>query len=311
MSVSFRIIYHGQCLDGVSSAALLADFLNRIGITKIKFQGISYPFSFQWWRNLQPKEHLAILDFRYHPKANIWLDHHESTFTFSDWQKKYRPKFFIFYDSSAPSTTGLLYRFLQTHFSFSLNHSWQSYIEKVDICDSFSFTNYQSIIKPRNLAFKLFLLVKEKKNLEKKLRSLLFRKPIREINRMITKDFFDLQKKFRKLLVKISQISQLTSSTVILDFCPVKNPALVKLLVFFLYPEKKYLWLSWQEKDFYHYRIYLNSIRYSAEENKVHLGLLVNKLHKTGGGHKGVGAGQVKSKEVLMMIKRKILAQLS
>lgn len=311
MNASFKIIYHGECLDGISSAALLAYFLNQIGITKIKFQGVSYPFSLKWWRNLKPKELLAVLDFRYHPKANIWLDHHESTFTFPYWRKQYKPKFFSFYDPSAPSTTGLLYRFLKKNFNFFLNQSWQNYIEKVDICDSFSFSNYQSIVKARNLAFKLFLLLKEKKDLENRLTQLLFRKQITEINQMISKDFSNLQKKIQKLLVKISQSSQLISSVIALDLFPEKNNNLVQILSFFLYPEKKYLWLSWWENGYYHFRIYFNSIRYSIKRSNLHLGLLMQKLFKTGGGHKGVGAGQVKSKEKLMKIKEEILSKIS
>jgi hypothetical protein len=313
MNSRFKIVYHRQCLDGVSSAALLSYFLEKLGVKNITFKGLTYPLDKIWWRQLKIKnKNLAILDFVYHPKANIWVDHHEDPFIFKDWKLNFKPRFFVFYKKEAPSTTGLLFNFLKENFRFNLDEDWINYIKIVDECDSARFKNLSKLFYTRNLGYRLYFLLEEFKFLEKQLLRKLFRTDVYIINK-------EIEPFYKKFLIKLKEAfryfrSNLKTegSIVIFDNMPKKFSSFKQILPFLLHPDKKYLWVSWKEKNFYYFRFYYNSINFNLDKEKINLGLLVKNLVEknpqgvSGGGHKGVGAGELKSKEALEKIKKEL-----
>ena len=307
--MNFKIFYHKNCLDGVSSAALMKNFLNTLGFNKLIFKGLTYPLDKKGWRKLTSKHKIIILDYRYHPQAAIWCDHHKTTFTFHNWEKKYKPKPLFIFDPNAPSATGLLYKFLKKKFNFQVPRDWEKFIKQVDKYDSARF-DIKEALELKSLAAKISIIISENKNLDKFFIQNLFNLETKTIeNLQIVKNFI---KKFKKTLKeKIEQAKK----NIILEnkFFLVwsnnnfKNQFVLKQIVaFYLYPRAKYLFTFWRERNVFQVRVYFNSFYYDKKTLKVHLGELAKKMSKGGGGHKGVGAFQINSLKEIERVKNRL-----
>lgn len=88
------------------------------------------------WLTTSLKSPAAVVDFLYHPQAEVWADHHLTTFVTSEAELDFKNREgpLVVYDSSAGSCAGLLWRHLLTRFSYR-NEFYQPLVqwaEKID-----------------------------------------------------------------------------------------------------------------------------------------------------------------------------------
>jgi hypothetical protein len=105
---------HYPCFDGVVSAVLARNFLEREGWQFRKFVPISYEHQTHWPLT-KLKGPCAVVDFMYHPGVQFWADHHSTTFLNealrAEFQRRKRVRSaWQFLDTRATSCAGLLWR---------------------------------------------------------------------------------------------------------------------------------------------------------------------------------------------------------
>lgn len=78
-----RIYYHND-YDGAASAALVAGWWQQYApqAEEPRLQSVDYQDSF-WQADLPPtgEELVALVDFQFHPRADLWFDHHPTAFS--------------------------------------------------------------------------------------------------------------------------------------------------------------------------------------------------------------------------------------
>ena len=138
-----RIYFHSPCFDGIASAVLAWDCLHATrGWTSPALEPINYDVRTTWLRSplAQPA---AVVDFLYHPTAEVWADHHQTTFlteaAHQDFLARRGP--FIVYDERAGSCAMLLWEHLAT----SLGHRNPAYADLVAWAEKIDAARYGSV----------------------------------------------------------------------------------------------------------------------------------------------------------------------
>lgn len=107
-----HLYFHSPCFDGVVSAALASEYLEKVRrYPEVQLHGVNYHLR-DSWVNSELQRPSAVVDFLYHPSAELWVDHHPTTFlndeARSDYERRRGPD--IFYDNAASSCAILLWR---------------------------------------------------------------------------------------------------------------------------------------------------------------------------------------------------------
>jgi hypothetical protein len=115
MTKSATLYFHSPCFDGVVSAALAWEFLEKHkGWSVDELCPINYTVR-NTWLSGELKRPCAIVDFLYHPSADFWADHHSTTMLTkqaeADYQRR-RPTACLLFDDQATSCASLLFRHL-------------------------------------------------------------------------------------------------------------------------------------------------------------------------------------------------------
>jgi hypothetical protein len=138
-----RIYFHSPCFDGIVSAVLAWDFLEKTeGWVGPLLRSVNYERRGSWLR--EPLEQpAAVVDFLYHPGAQFWADHHLTSFVEADARAHYnaRRDRCLIYDEGADSCAGLLWRRLHTDFG----HRNPRYAELVTWADKIDAARYESV----------------------------------------------------------------------------------------------------------------------------------------------------------------------
>jgi hypothetical protein len=108
---SASIYLHFPCFDGIVSGALAILFLGKWrGWRFDSIHAVNYDLQTSWL-NTRLAGHSCVVDFLYHPNAEVWCDHHTTTFLNSKLQADFaaRPKHLYWYDQDSRSTARLLW----------------------------------------------------------------------------------------------------------------------------------------------------------------------------------------------------------
>src|ERR687894_646492 len=74
------LYFHSPCFDGIVSSVLALDFLEGSQHwTFDQLQPVDYD-SRTNWLSKPPRKPFAVVDFLYHPDAECWADHHQTSF---------------------------------------------------------------------------------------------------------------------------------------------------------------------------------------------------------------------------------------
>src|SRR5690242_19303696 len=115
------LYFHHPCFDGLVSAVVASDFLERCqGWTITGFIPVGYESRAAWLSqtlNVQS----AVVDFIYHPQAAFWADHHSTTFLTPSARRDFEQRStnpYFFYEEHYTSCAKLLCEKLELSFGY-------------------------------------------------------------------------------------------------------------------------------------------------------------------------------------------------
>jgi len=186
--MKLRILYHGNCFDGVSSAAVFSKFY----LAKINSDAdIYYTPTMHRAGNAFEREQFdgdenAIVDFKYCADERLtwWFDHHQSAFLTSEDEAHFRAdrsgKKFL--DTTSKSCAEFIARVAEEKFDFQ-DESLTELIEWAHIIDGALYESPAQCVELRSPALKLMQIIegeKDEKFVEKIIR-VLMKKSLDEI----------------------------------------------------------------------------------------------------------------------------------
>ncbi len=138
-----RIYFHSPCFDGIASAVLAWDCLHAVrGWISPALQPVNYDVRATWLGS--PLEQpAAVVDFLYHPEAEFWADHHETTFLTDSARQHFAARRgpYVVYDERAGSCAMLL----SEHLAKAIGHRNPAYAELVLWAEKIDAARYVSV----------------------------------------------------------------------------------------------------------------------------------------------------------------------
>jgi len=130
------LYFHYPCFDGLISAVLASEFLESHEDWRItEFQPVDYTLR-DTWLSSDLRKPCAIVDFLYHPQAEFWADHHQTSILTAvareDFERR-KQQLRLLFDDRARSCASLLFRSLRrflTHKPYLKEMS--EWAEKID-----------------------------------------------------------------------------------------------------------------------------------------------------------------------------------
>src|ERR1044071_5171658 len=122
---SIRVLYHDNCFDGVSSAAVFSRFYNAKvdPHAQIEYEGLTHKAGQRIDDDQFGQGDNVIVDFKYSstPKLTWWFDHHESAFLSAVDEQHFRSDVSgkKFHDPSFKSCTKFIAHVAERTFGFN------------------------------------------------------------------------------------------------------------------------------------------------------------------------------------------------
>lgn len=248
-----RVLYHDNCFDGASSAALFTAFYRQCIDAQSTFEyvgmnhGPGDVFGANAFREDPAYSHVCV-DFRYSPDARLtwWFDHHQSAFVSTEDENHFynsrNPQHF--YDPTARSCTKFLAESCKKVYNFN-DSSFAELIYWADVIDGAKFDSPQMAVELKEPALKLMMWVEANHHVPAK---------IRFIEDLRTKSLLDIvqsdyvkpaltplmQDHERNLLLMKERLQQ-NQGVVFFDITNDKIRAPNKFIPYYFYPDCHYV----------------------------------------------------------------------
>jgi len=167
--MKLRILYHGNCFDGVSSAAIFTKFYRA----KIDPQiDVAYTPTMHRAGNAFDREQFdgdenAIVDFKYCPDERLtwWFDHHQSAFLSPEDEKHFLADTSgqKFLDTASKSCAEFIARIAKEKYGFE-DESLAELIEWAHIIDGALYDSPAQCVELRSSALKLMQVIEGEKD---------------------------------------------------------------------------------------------------------------------------------------------------
>ena len=177
-----RVLYHDNCFDGVSSAAVFSRFYKgHIDQTaEIEYEGLTHKAGQQISEELFGPDENVIVDFKYCASDRLtwWFDHHESAFLSAADEAHFRRdrSGHKFHDPSYKSCTKFIAHVTRTVFQYPIP-DLDNLIYWADIIDGAQFPDAKTAVELKEPAMRLMLVIEASHSPE------LIHKIIREVQR--------------------------------------------------------------------------------------------------------------------------------
>lgn len=311
-------LYHHDDLDGVSTGAIMLDFLKSKGDNIISFTPLDYHAKLaESWEGFEFKSPFILVDFQYHPQAGWWIDHHASAFKKTEWQAAYRDDEQHHYDPLSPSACGLAARFLERTHGYKLSPIVHELVRVVDVDDAAGYSTLQEALSLDEPYKKIQLLLGDtemKKDHEQymKFREFLVRNlaTMRMEDIVAMPEYQDRLKMLREQRLQadidLQQKAVPRGNVVLVDKGEGHNYA-SRWACYEKFPDMPYsIQIHNRGGEF---KVSIGSNKWSKDQSKVDLGALARNYG--GGGHVGVGALFVKTREEAFRIASEIIEYLN
>lgn len=167
--MNLRILYHGNCFDGVSSAAVFASFYRAKfnANAEITYAPVMHRAGNAFDRELLDGDENAIVDFKYCPDDRLtwWFDHHQSAFLSENDEAHFNAdtsgKKFL--DITSASCAEFIARIAKEKFDFE-DSSLADLIEWAHIIDGAFYESAAQCVELRSPALKLMQLIEGEKD---------------------------------------------------------------------------------------------------------------------------------------------------
>jgi hypothetical protein len=289
----FYIYFHND-FDGIVSAAIFSKFLylkENIAFKDVSFRIVDYDLKNDWL-NTPLEKPCAVLDFLYHPNADWWFDHHESTFikTLEFYNLKYSEK--KYWDTKYLSCPSLMLdHFNKYYFDISeqIRESYSQLIYWCDIIDGARYKSPKELYETKNVYLDInrTLSISSDINYYAQIINAIYMEKLRIFRK--NKIFTDLLKQYteieKKTIKLISPLHVLEGVIVFIDQAKYDLP-FQRYLGYYLFPEAFYRIGIYKKSD--QFSISINYNIWKKEKNNIDLGNLCRKYG--GGGRFDVGA---------------------
>lgn len=301
--MKLRILYHGNCFDGVSSAAIFTKFYQ----SKInKDAQVFYTPTMHRAGNAFDREQFdgdenAIVDFKYCPDERLtwWFDHHQSAFLSESDEKHFLAdtsgKKFL--DTTSKSCAEFIARIAKEKFGFE-DESLAELIEWAHIIDGALYDSPAQCVELRSSALKLMQVIegeKDEKFVEKIIRWL----TEKSLDEIIESE--EIQAKLKPILEQhwntvkiIKENSEYSRGVVKFDLTEYSIEGYNKFIPYYFYPETTYT-VSLTQSAF-RTKISVGSNPWSPRPRLHNIAEICEKYG--GGGHAVVGAVSLKPEDL-------------
>src|SRR5438874_3846539 len=159
-----NVLYHDNCFDGVSSAAVFSRFYKgRFGPgAVIEYEGLTHKAGQEISEDLFGPGENAIVDFKYcaSDKLTWWFDHHQSAFLSAQDEAHFRrdQSGHKFHDPSYKSCTKFIAHVTRTKFQCPMP-DLDDLIYWADIIDGAQFPDAKTAVELKEPAMRLMLVI--------------------------------------------------------------------------------------------------------------------------------------------------------
>ncbi len=301
--MKLRILYHGNCFDGVSSAAIFTKFYQ----SKINADAqVFYTPTMHRAGNAFDREQFdgdenAIVDFKYCPDERLtwWFDHHQSAFLSESDEKHFLAdtgdKKFL--DTTSKSCAEFIARIAKEKFGFE-DESLAELIEWAHIIDGALYDSPAQCVELRSSALKLMQVIegeKDEKFVEKIIRWL----TEKSLDEIVESD--EIQAKLKPILEQhwntveiIKENSEYSRGVVKFDLTEYSIEGYNKFIPYYFHPETTYT-VSLTRSAF-RTKISVGSNPWSPRPRIHNIAEICEKYG--GGGHAVVGAVSLKPEDL-------------
>lgn len=167
--MKLRILYHGNCFDGVSSAAIFTKFyLAKINPgAEVFYTPTMHRAGNAFDREQFDGDENAIVDFKYcaDPRLNWWFDHHQSAFLSPEDEAHFRADTSgqKFLDTTSKSCAEFIARIALEKYDFE-DESLAELIEWAHIIDGALYDSPAQCVELRSSALKLMQVIEGEKD---------------------------------------------------------------------------------------------------------------------------------------------------
>jgi len=167
--MKLRILYHGNCFDGVSSAAIFTKFyLDKVHAdAEVEYTPTMHRAGNAFDREQFDGDENAIVDFKYCPDERLtwWFDHHQSAFLSKEDEQHFLAdtsgKKFL--DTTSKSCAEFIARVAKDEFGFE-DESLAELIEWAHIIDGALYESPAQCVELRSAALKLMQVIEGEKD---------------------------------------------------------------------------------------------------------------------------------------------------
>ena len=247
--MKLRILYHGNCFDGVSSAAIFAKFYQAKidSDAEIVYTPTMHRAGNAFDREQFDGDENAIVDFKYCPDERLtwWFDHHESAFLSEADEQHFLAdtsgKKFL--DAESSSCAEFIARIAREKFGFE-DPSLNELIEWAHIIDGAFYESPAQCVELRSPALKLMQIIEVEKDpafVEKIIRCL----TERSLDEIVESD--EIQAKLKPMLEQhwktvelIKERAKYEGGVVSFDLTDTGVDGYNKFIPYYFYPETTY-----------------------------------------------------------------------
>jgi hypothetical protein len=246
-----RILHHGSCFDGASSAGVFARFFRECVAQEpvdVRFT----PMDHKEAGPAIPPDSLdgdvnACVDFRYTSDARLhwWFDHHASTFQSAADEAHFRADRSgqKFYDPSAKSCTCFLANTLAEKFGFDIS-PLQELLAWAEIIDGALFESAAQAVELQEPALRLMTWVEANRDhaLSERFIADVIAKPLAEIaaSRYVAEPLAGLLNRHQENVETIRRLARLEQGVVFTDLSAEPITSVNKFIVYYLHPGARY-----------------------------------------------------------------------
>ncbi|MFN6962503.1 MAG: phosphoesterase [Pyrinomonadaceae bacterium] len=301
--MKLRILYHGNCFDGVSSAAIFTKFYKA----KVHADAeVAYTPTMHRAGNAFDREQFdgdenAIVDFKYCPDERLtwWFDHHQSAFL----SKEDEAHFLAdrsgkkFLDASSASCAEFIARIAREKFGFD-DRSLSELIEWAHIIDGAFYESPAQCVELRSSALKLMQVIEGEKDpsfVEHIIRSLA-EKTLDDVvaSPEIQAKLEPILEQHWKTVEMIRERSRYERGVVTFDLTDTDIDSYNKFIPYYFFPETTYN-VSLSQSSF-RTKISVGSNPWAPRPRRHNIAELCERYG--GGGHAVVGAVSLKPEEL-------------
>jgi len=315
--MKLRILYHGNCFDGVSSAAIFTKFYKAKidGDAVVSYTPVMHRAGNAFDAGQFDGDENAIVDFKYSPDPRLtwWFDHHQSAFLSETDEQNFLAdtsgKKFL--DTKSASCAEFIARVAKEKFGFD-DASLTELVEWAHIIDGAFYESAAQCVELRSPALKLMQVIEVEKDpafVEKIIRSLT-KKTLDEI---VASD--EIQEKLKPMLEQhwktvelIKERAVYERGVVSFDLTDTGVDGYNKFIPYYFYPETTYnVALT---RSSFRTKISVGSNPWAPRPRTHNIAEICERYG--GGGHAVVGAVSLKPEDIELgrQYMREIIAEL-